>query len=344
MKFSTALIGLFGLFAPSIKADGNLFDQDQDPSAIAGLIEWDDDVVKRDSDHQRIIGGDYTEPGSRPWLVPVVGKYFCGGSLISPSAVMTAGIRRNISTSTDGAGGVTLASRACTSRIGASVMDNDVAIIFLPKPVTDIVPLQLNEKSKLPKAEETLDVASWGRLDAKKPYLNYAPAAVNLTYVGDNEVCTHKPIIAATCKGDSGGPLNLLGPNGEPSNTQVGIVSWGVLGCYHQSLPSVFTRVSEVADWAKETECTQKGELCKGGSKAAKAQVMKRKYPDTCVPVGIDAPTMHPTDYSTFYPTVSPRPTTKTLSPTTPWPTYFSTTYSPTGKIVHKLGLLLHTR
>ena len=68
-----------------------------------------------------------------------------------------------------------------------------MAIIFLPKPVTDIVPHQLNEKSKWPKAEETLDVASWGRFDAKKPDLNYAPAAVTLTYVGDNEVCTYKP-------------------------------------------------------------------------------------------------------------------------------------------------------
>jgi secreted trypsin-like serine protease len=67
----------------------------------------------------------------------------------------------------------------------------------------------------------------------------------------------------------SGGPLNLLGPNGEPSNTQVGIVSWGVVGCYHQAFPSVFTRVSEVADWVKETVCARKGELCKGGSKAA---------------------------------------------------------------------------
>jgi hypothetical protein len=94
MKFSTALIGLFGLFAPSIKADGNLFDQDQDPSPItatAGLIEWDNSVEKEGSGHQGIIGGDHIERGSRPWLVPVRGRYFCGGSLISPSAVMTAG-------------------------------------------------------------------------------------------------------------------------------------------------------------------------------------------------------------------------------------------------------------
>jgi hypothetical protein len=67
---------------------------------------------------------------------------------------------------------------------------NDGAIIFLPNPVTDVVPVQLNENSKVPKAEETLDASGWGRFDAKKPYINWAPAAVNLTYVGDNEVCT----------------------------------------------------------------------------------------------------------------------------------------------------------
>ena len=37
-----------------------------------------------------IFGGDFIEPGSRPWLVPLMGKGFCAGSLISPSAVMTA--------------------------------------------------------------------------------------------------------------------------------------------------------------------------------------------------------------------------------------------------------------
>lgn len=59
------------------------------------LIEWSDDFENPDKGAdppQNILGGDFIEPGSRPWLVPVVGRYFCGGSLISPSAVMTGEI------------------------------------------------------------------------------------------------------------------------------------------------------------------------------------------------------------------------------------------------------------
>ncbi|KAL7505361.1 hypothetical protein ACHAXN_003212 [Cyclotella atomus] len=121
-----------------------------------------------------------------------------------------------------------------------------------------------------------------------------------------------------SCFVSSGGPLVLLEPNGEPSNTQVGIVSWGVVGCYHPLLPSVFTRVSEVADWVKETVCARKGELCMGGTKAAKAKVMKTKYPDTCVPVGTDTPTM---PYPSHFPTVTPQPFSPYPTNASPYPT-----------------------
>ena len=46
--------------------------------------------VEPQNSNYRIIGGDEISRGSRPYLVPVVGRHFCGGSLISPSAVMTA--------------------------------------------------------------------------------------------------------------------------------------------------------------------------------------------------------------------------------------------------------------
>ena len=52
---------------------------------------WDDLEDDAGGGFQNIFGGDFMEPGSRPWLVAVqAGRYFCGGSLISPSAVMTA--------------------------------------------------------------------------------------------------------------------------------------------------------------------------------------------------------------------------------------------------------------
>jgi hypothetical protein len=82
MKLNAAFLGLATLAVPA-DADG--------PERVSKMMEWSDDLIEDPEDQgQNIIGGRYIEPGSRPWLVPVVGKYFCGGSLISPSVVMTA--------------------------------------------------------------------------------------------------------------------------------------------------------------------------------------------------------------------------------------------------------------
>ena len=105
---------------------------------------------------------------------------------------------------------------------------------------------------------------------------------------------------------------------GEVSNIQVGIVSWGSYICGAKAFPNVYTRVSEVADWVKETVCARKGELCKQ-SKAGKVSKMnKSKYPDTCIPIPTPSPTVtaQPT---TEYPTWTP---TSTRPPYTPWPTW----------------------
>lgn len=51
---------------------------------------------------------------------------------------------------------------------------------------------------------------------------------------------------ASTCRGDSGGPL--LTQRGDGAWLQVGITSWGSLGC-DTRVPQAFTRVSAVAGW-----------------------------------------------------------------------------------------------
>jgi len=51
------------------------------------------------------------------------------------------------------------------------------------------------------------------------------------------------------CHADSGGPLFIQAPNGP---ILVGIVSWGN-GCAQPNSPGVYTRISKVKDWIKQT-------------------------------------------------------------------------------------------
>ena len=71
-------------------------------------------------------------------------------------------------------------------------------------------------------------------------------------------------------------------PEEGPQNpiVQVGIVSWGgTRKCYDPRFPSVFTRISDVADWVKGTVCARTGELCNKNSKASKNS-KTQKYED----------------------------------------------------------------
>lgn len=116
---------------------------------------------------------------------------------------------------------------------------------------------------------------------------------------------------------EGGGPIN--------PPVQAGIVSWGINGCQDDNFPSVFTRVSEVADWVTSTVCARTGELCKG-SKAAKNSKFSKDYPSNCSKMPTDAPTItaQPT---TAWPTWNP---TITAQPITPYPSWMWPTWVPT--------------
>jgi secreted trypsin-like serine protease len=79
-----------------------------------------------------------------------------------------------------------------------------------------------------------------------------------------------------------GGPL-VLGKGereGAPQSpvVQVGIVSGGPLKCARPTFPGIYTRVSEVADWVKDTVCTQTGDLCRNSKSGKNSKV--KKYDD----------------------------------------------------------------
>ncbi|KAL7476221.1 hypothetical protein ACHAW6_002096 [Cyclotella cf. meneghiniana] len=358
------------------------FDPDTDQSWMTHNLQ--------DEHVQSIIGGYPTEKDSRPYLLSIgnnaAGRHFCGASLISPSAVMTAAhclfkgdmlwdppdwvdfFRYNMSDDAD----VIRMELNDVSQCNGDVVyhpdyeiyytGNDVAILFLPTPMYNITPVKLNNDGRVPVANGSpLDVSGWGATKGRRPrgYPDI-PYAVSLDYVS-NDDCSKKPFrwpeqdISNTmmcawkdeksaCYGDSGGPV-VLGRDGSDSGPltpveQVGIVSWGVLRCasnkWSKSYPSVFTRVSEVIDWVKDTVCARTGELCNSSKSSKNSKSKKKMYP-ACVKVPTYKPTESPTTYSpaaTFLPTIVsnvPPTAIPTYMPSTIIPTWFPTE-EPHGK------------
>lgn len=72
------------------------------------------------------------------------------------------------------------------------------------------------------------------------------------------QLCAGQPKGGAdSCQGDSGGPLVKINTRGCPY--QVGVVSWGIQ-CAVEDAPSVYTRVSQYAEWISKTTGVQSGQ------------------------------------------------------------------------------------
>ncbi|MCU0831615.1 MAG: serine protease [Rhizobiaceae bacterium] len=238
----------------------------------------------RSSDTQprngRIVGGTPSPTGANPWQVALIsstGRFFCGGSVIAPTLVVTAahcvddfptGLRVLVGTNRLNSGGRLIPVSSIqvhpgwspTDGVGARD-DNDVALLRLdfPANVTAIRLATPQLAATLERVGTRATISGWGAtseggsgstnlLQAVVPIVSQASCAASY---GTSSITT-RMICAGftqggtdTCQGDSGGPM-VVRSNGVPY--LVGITSFG-RGCARPNFPGVYARVSQLNSW-----------------------------------------------------------------------------------------------
>jgi hypothetical protein len=230
----------------------------------------------RDALEPQIVGGTTATPGEYPWMAQLKlrGRFFCGGSLVARSWILTAAHcvsgrsasdltvvlgdhQRSVSEGTE----QTLAvSRVIVHpSYNASTLHNDLALLELASPATLTSRVATVELGSLPLPGVMLRVIGWGAtseggLTSDKLMKVGVPRVsgvdCNAAYPGritSSMFCAGYPATSTemkdSCQGDSGGPI--FHP---VSRRQVGLVSWGD-GCARPGLYGVYTDLSRFTDW-----------------------------------------------------------------------------------------------
>ncbi|CAN8013221.1 unnamed protein product, partial [Ixodes persulcatus] len=238
--------------------------------------------------NERIVGGYQAKVGELPWQVSLQrnGYHFCGGSIISPSIVITAAhcVRRIWNGFSVVAGIINLGKRTpyyqrrsvTTIRrhkdFGKNGLMNDIALLKL------VEPFDFNKSEGyvapicLPKPTDVLEgsivTSGWGRT-RERGKTSQELMAVSVP-LGSDLFCTYQYSRLITlssiynwnsmfcagallggrgsCKGDSGGPATQTKKG---ITVLVGLVSFG-RGCARIANAGVYTKVSHYIDWIQE--------------------------------------------------------------------------------------------
>jgi len=245
-------------------------------------------VHKRSIGSARIVGGSATDIEQHPHQVCLLDDefHFCGGSLISPTWVVTAAhcidaFENSPSAVTVGAGANrykdTIKKTAKAIYVHpdydgfADGFPNDVGLIELSEPFEtsdkiDIIEM-LPEGDSNTFAGEDCTITGWGKTDYLNPGVSetlqgldipvITNAACSTTWVdvigatiNDGHICLFEQTGGeSACSGDSGGPLTC---KVDGKNVLAGATSWGISTC-SGDYPSVYTRISTFRKWIKDT-------------------------------------------------------------------------------------------
>ena len=237
----------------------------------------------------RIIGGTGASTQQEPWMVAlgsrsVYGDYrsgqFCGGTLVSPTKVVTAAHclydestmrpanrpdlkvivgRTDLSTSAGSEVAVSQVWIDPDYSMRSNMWDVAVLTLAVPQPGRAVLPL-VDQGATAPYQPGTAaTVYGWGDTKGNGQYpmtlhsvqvpmiadstcARDYPGGPDGAFQASSMVCAGEQSRGGrdACQGDSGGPLVVAG-------RLVGLVSWGT-GCAEAGHPGVYTRVAAMAD------------------------------------------------------------------------------------------------